>query len=401
MVCSLLAKGSCWTCHSLRPSQIWKCDGRPGVGWSPRNGTIPQCDISHFRRTDHGSLIVGLLLIDSWYSSFLSTSPIVVPDSVQLVLPCNDALFQAGSSARWMQLIRGGKRILMPMVQSPSETVSLPAFDAPPDDLCMHGLLAMLQLRLSEAYHRLLSSRASYPFAPCHTYAMDGRARCLTSLQVQVMNTYHDALGRLNPNCIVMWHHMCMNLTADIQIFDLAAGRSGAGPARKALEDIAAWSQTPAARRALLHAAQIFKALSNRKASDDTMFHSVYALFSAGLVLGLYTFMVPRTAETQAGGASVELLDDVDWQQVGSEGFTSFMEPRGSQPFMAADDPAVNFIRNGGMIYIRGVPHQGGYQSARRILLDYGGLLRDTGKWSVRKFSYVLHIMSDVLMDVE
>jgi hypothetical protein len=215
------------------------------------------------------------------------------------------------------------------------------------------------------------------------------------------MNTYHDALGRLNPNCIVMWHHMCMNLTADIQIFDLAAGRSGAGPARKALEDIAAWSQTPAARRALLHAAQIFKALSNRKASDDTMFHSVYALFSAGLVLGLYTFMVPRTAETQAGGASVELLDDVDWQQVGSEGFTSFMEPRGSQPFMAADDPAVNFIRNGGMIYIRGVPHQGGYQSARRILLDYGGLLRDTGKWSVRKFSYVLHIMSDVLMDVE
>jgi hypothetical protein len=181
----------------------------------------------------------------------------------------------------------------------------------------------------------------------------------------------------------------------------LAAGRSGATPARKALDDIASWSQTPAARRACLHAAQIFKALANRKASDDTMFHSVFALFSAALVLGLYIFMVPRDVETQAGSSSIELLDDIDWQKVAGEGFTSFNEPRGGRSYTHTDDPAINFIRNGGLVYVRGVPHQGGYQSARRLLLDYAGLLKDTGKWSVRKFSYVLHIMSDVLMDVD
>ncbi|KAL1881712.1 hypothetical protein Plec18167_003311, partial [Paecilomyces lecythidis] len=346
-------------------------------------------------------LIIGLLLIDSWYSSFLSTSPIVVPDSVQIILPCNETLFRAGSSMRWMQLIRGGKRILMPTATTPSENTSLPVLDAPVDDFCMQGLLAMLQLRLSEAYHRLLSNRASYPFAPCHTYAMDGRARCLPSLQVEVAKEYGEILERLNPNSIIMWHNMCMMLCADIQIFELAAGRAGPLPARKALDDIAAWSQTPAARRACLHAAQIFKYMTNRKASEDTMFHSVFALFSAALVLGLYTFMVPHSAETQVGATSVELLEDIDWRQIGTEGFTSFMEPHGSQSYGAADSEATNFIRNGGTIYIRGVPHQGGYQSARRILLDYAGLLKDTGKWSVRKFSYVLHIMSDVLMDVE
>ena len=111
--------------------------------------------------------------------------------------------------------------------------------------------------------------------------------------------------------------------------------------------------------------------------------------------------MVPSSGESQVGAASIELLDDIDWQQVGTEGFTSFMEPRGSQSLTPTDDPAVNFIRNGGTVYLRGIPFQGGYQSARRILLDYAGLLKDTGKWSVRKFSYVLHIMSDVLMDVE
>lgn len=139
----------------------------------------------------------------------------------------------------------------------------------------------------------------------------------------------------------------------------------------------------------------------NRKASDHTTFHTVLSLFSAALVLGLYTFMVPSSPEPSHGTTSIELLDDVDWQKVGTEGFTSFMEPRGSLALSTTDDPAVSFIRNGGTAYLRGIPFQGGYQSARRILLDYAGLLKDTGKWSVRKFSYVLHIMSDVLMDVE
>ncbi|OJJ86471.1 FTFMHR domain-containing protein [Aspergillus glaucus CBS 516.65] len=346
-------------------------------------------------------LITGLLTLDSWYSSFLNTSPIIVPDSIQFILPCNEALFQAYNPARWIQLVQSGERILAPTVMTPSEDINLPTFDSPVEDFSMHGILATIQLRISGAYHRLLSNRASYPFAPCHTYAMDGRARCLPSLQLQVASKYGETLEQLNPNAAVMWHNMCMMLTADIQIFHMAAGRAGPDPARQALDDIAAWSQTPAARRACLHAAHVYKAMINRKASDHTTFHTVFSLFSAALVLGLYTFMVPSSPEPSHGTTSIELLDDVDWQKVGTEGFTSFMEPRGSLAVSATDDPAVSFIRNGGTVYIRGIPFQGGYQSARRILLDYAGLLKDTGKWSVRKFSYVLHIMSDVLMDVE
>ncbi|RAL00381.1 FTFMHR domain-containing protein [Aspergillus ibericus CBS 121593] len=344
-------------------------------------------------------LITGLLLLDTWYSSFMATSPIIVPDTTQLILPCNEGLFRATTSARWMQLSNSGNPLLMPAIMMPSENVGVPNLDSPRDDFCIYGVLAMVQLRLSEAYYRLLSSRASYPFAPCNTYAMDGRARCLPSLQLQLSSKYGDELDRLSPNASVMWHNMCMTLTADIQIFDMAAGRSGPAPARKALDDIAAWSQTPAARRACLHAAHIYRAMTNRKASDHTMFHSVFSLFSAALVLGLYVFMVPTTTEVQ-GGASIELFDDINWQKVGTEGFTSFMEPQG-QPLPPSEEPALEFIRHGGTVYLRGVPIQGGYQPARRILLDYAGLLKDAGKWSVRKFSYVLHIMSDVLMEVE
>jgi hypothetical protein len=339
--------------------------------------------------------------MDTWYSSFLSTGPIVLPDSVQLILPCSESLFRAHSSIQWTQLIRGGKRILSSTILAPSENVNVPPLEGPPDDFCIQAVLAIVHLRQSEAYHRLLSNRASYPFAPCHTYAMDGRARCLPSLQSQLITIYGDSLDRLNPNALISWHHMCMMLTADIQIFDLAAGRAGPTPARKALDDIRDWSQTPAARRACLHAAHIYKAMTNRKTSDHPTFQSVFSLFSAGLVLGLYTFMVPDHASSPSSIGSVELMDDVDWRSVGTEGFTSFMEPRGSQTFAPTDDPAVNFIRNGATIYLRGLPFHGGYQSARRILLDYASLLKDSGKWNVKKFSYILYIMSDVLMDVE
>lgn len=362
--------------------------------------SFPSASIHH-SLTPVTRVIVGLLLLDSWYSTLLSTSPIIVPESIQIIMPCDEALFKAHSSMRWTQLIRSGKRILMPTALAPSENINIPALEGPVDEFSIQAVLAMIQLRQSEAYHRLLSNRASYPFAPCHTYAMDGRARCLPSLQSQISNVYGEAMDRLNPNALVMWHHMCMMLTADIQIFDFAAGRAGPAPARKALDDIAEWSQTPAARRACLHAAHIYKAMTNRKASDDPTFHSVFSLFSAALILGLYTFMAPAAASGLSSVGSVELMDDIDWQQVGTEGFTSFMEPRGSQAFSPTNNPAVNFIRNGATIYLRGAPVQGGYQSARRILLDYANLLKDSGKWSVKKFSYVLHIMSDVLMDVE
>ena len=230
---------------------------------------------------------------------------------------------------------------------------------------------------------------------------MDGRARCLPSLQSQLITAYGEILDHLNSNTLIAWHYMCMMLTADIQIFDLAAGRAGPSPARKALEDIREWSQTPAARRACLHAAHIYKVMTNRKTSEHPTFQSIFSLFSAGLVLGLYTFMVPDVTAISSGVGSVELMDDVGWRAVGMEGFTSFMEPGGTQTFSPTDDPAVSFIRNGAAIYLRGLAFQGGYQSARRVLLDYASLLKDSGKWSVNQFSHILYIMSDVLMDVE
>ena len=106
------------------------------------------------------------------------------------------------------------------------------------------------------------------------------------SLLFNVVDSYGDRFERMNPNCIVLWHNMCIMLTIDIRILELGAGRAGAGPARQALDDIAAWSQTAAARTACVHAGQTFMIMSKRKLSDGTMFHSEITLFTSALVFG-------------------------------------------------------------------------------------------------------------------
>jgi hypothetical protein len=113
--------------------------------------------------------------------------------------------------------------------------------------------------------------------------------------------------------------------------------------------------------------------------------------------------MIPPKPEPQSHHSTnpispgFDLIDDVDWDIVGSEGLSD------EAVNLPADDAAVNFIRNGGGICFDGVVHSPGYEAARRILLDYARLLEDSGRWRVRvnQLSRVLRIMSDALVDVE
>jgi len=304
------------------------------------------------------------------------------------------------------------------MVSLSNDNLTLPDLNNTLEPLAMHGILSIIRLRISHDFHRLLSGchrRADEQyFVPALTYDLDPRAKQTKSLVIHVMKSYDQLFTSMNPNCIVLWHNTCIMLTSDIRLFEMGAGCAGAPAARQALDDIAVWTQTPSARRACLHAAQTFKLMSNRRASDGDPFHASTGLFISALILGLYVFMVPPesdsgTANTGAGsGLGFDLIDDVDWSVVGGEGLGATSPDANSMNLhnmnnQATDDAAVNFIRNGGGICFDGVIHRPGYEAARRILLDYARLLEDIGRWRVRisQYSKVLRIMSDALVDVE
>jgi hypothetical protein len=262
--------------------------------------------------------------------------------------------------------------------------------------------LTLLLLRVYESNDRLANvTGPQKQFEPWRVYAEDSRSRELIPLLVNLSSSSIDALRTADLNSAVLWHSSCMMLGANIRYFELAAGRSGPGPAVTALEDISTWSQTPSARRSVLHAAHIFKLLFDRKVSDIVNPHSVVALFQAALVLGLYIFTLPANAPACGiNDNCLELLDLVDWTHVGHVGLMDSPNSPGAQ-LGFGDGTVVNFIRNGGPFSITGIALEGGYLAARRTLLHCADLMDGMGRWKSRTFSQILHIMSDDLTDVD
>jgi hypothetical protein len=329
-------------------------------------------------------LILGLLLCDSWYSNLLSRAPIVRSEAANLIASCDEALFQAKSATQWQSLLRSGKS-----ENAPSFKIEdLHSQDmAPMTKLGFLGrssLLALLQIQVLEAYQRLMPSDQLTigSYIPWHVYSGDTRARTLVPAILAATHTAGPASKIDDTNCIVLWHSLCNMLLADFRMFELAAGRHGAAPATGALESISQWSQTQAARRAVVHAAQTFKLMSERRVNDNVTNHSVMALFASALVLGLYLFMVNPSSGRQ-GTAPVELMEaEPDWTEIGDMGFKdespdanlvdrNLTTNREDEHF----SPVHRFVKYGGAVSLGGTVHSGGYEGARRVLLDFANLM--------------------------
>lgn len=314
---------------------------------------------------------------------------------MQWLLPCSSALFEAKSAERWLELQRQGHLLFMPTMNLSSQHAQLPRTARPIDMLGMHGILCTIRLRISDDCHRLLShNRPNIPqrsFVPWETFATDPQANITRSLVVEVLESYGDMLGLDNPNCMALWHSTCIMLTADTRLFELGAGSAGALLAREASSSIQNWTRTTGARRAILHAAQMYKILSDRRVSDGDPFHASNGLFVSALVLSLYILNV-SPATVDPGCAPFDLLGRVNWKVIGRRGLS-----HGIERYEHGPDSAVEFIKNGGPISLSGALLPAGYQSAQRILLQFAHLLDDIGKFRVDRYTRILRILSNTL----
>ena len=354
-------------------------------------------------------LILSLLTLDSIYSNLLNRSPLVRSEAVAMYAPCDDLLFQAKSATQWRSLVRSGRKQTSPILK----IEDLHAADLDPGLALGYlggtALLALLQIQLLESYHRLMPANQETvgSLVPWQIYANDMRARSMVHAVLASERVCGPSMKKPDTNCMVLWHSLCIMLLADFRMFELAAGRHGAGPAAGALENISQWSRAMAARRACVHAAQIFRLMSDRKVSDNVTLHSVTALFSAALVLGLYMFMAPPSSN-HSNRTVVELIEpDIDFaSDLADIGFTEeALERHQTKQELPRHDSDLtsihHFIRYGGTVSLAGVTQQGGYESARRVLLDFANLMDGVATRKLKVFTQVLHIMSDDLMNVD
>ncbi|KAI1623832.1 hypothetical protein EDD37DRAFT_695160 [Exophiala viscosa] len=345
-------------------------------------------------------LLVYLIMVDTWCAHLLSTLPILHPGDTSFFLPCESILFDAPTEAEWNRMIQQEGSRTSSFVSFSGMTNKLPG--SMRSEYGFYGLFSAIWNKIHQANHDLLrdGQRTSEhgPVYPALRYAEDSEARVISPLLGEVYQNYFRGTRHINPNCLTSYNHLCLLLTANLSTLGLAAGRSGAECAKAALCDISSWSYSAAARRACLHAAQIYQHMSQKRTSDGTMFHSETAIFDAALVLALYLYLAPHT--TTSGSVErandYELLDEVDWTSVGSEGLAGFQNDSlsdGSQICAAR-----RFVRHGGHVRFSGVHLRPGYGSARRVLLDYVHLLEDVGKWRSELYCSILRIMSDNLL---
>ena len=344
-------------------------------------------------------------MVDAFLAHHFAVNPMIDLNSLEFVLPCTEKLFEASNSRRWGVELSHGSMLTTPSITVNTQSSALPL---PIETFGMYGILSTAWAKVSEASSRLLYRHTRVEgykaIAPLTVYNRDTEAKEIAPFLMKVHAVYRDVFATINPNCLVSWNNICMNLVSNPYMFEQAIGRQGAERARAALNEIAIWTRTSYARRACVHAAQTYLLMSRRKTSDGIMFHSETALFASALVLGLYLYLVPNPknlSQVTADIETFELLDEVEWSIVGSAGLseheTEILSPADSIENNVYD--VKRFIQSGGVVSFNGEVRLGGFSSARRIFLEYLSLMEDVGKWNTRMYCRILRVISNMTLE--
>ncbi|ETN40972.1 uncharacterized protein HMPREF1541_05252 [Cyphellophora europaea CBS 101466] len=347
-------------------------------------------------------LVIGLIEIDDWCSDYFSTHPVVRSDNIQLLPPSDDRLFHAPTADDWLRLSQTG-RLATPLCVA----VSLDSSAMDLHSTSLPAMLTYLQHLTYESNHLLITSSNQHGKSPClepwrmHTRPADTTTASTLAHHLSSLpsTSGSNALQQIDINGVITWHVCCLMLTANVQLFEDAAGRRGPTAVPTALQTIARWATTPTARRAVVHAAQVFKVLFHRRVSDVVSVHTVVALFKAALILSFYLLTTTRamTSFSSSSGQDgpLELFDDIDWSRTGNLGMADHNNVRLGPD---ARDPEIDrigrFIIAGGPFSITGVVHHPGLSSCRRVLLHAADLMQTLGKWKSCRFSEILHLLT-------
>jgi hypothetical protein len=236
---------------------------------------------------------------------------------------------------------------------------------------------------------------------------LSSKAKDITDALLLLPSRYAELFRQRHRVAAFAWNNVCLALTADLDLLEVASGREGLDSARIAIAVVTKWSQTQNARRAILHAAQIFDILSSSRLGDSNIARQDLLLYNSALVLSMYLFVCHREEEAEeelSDPGSFELLQDIDWALVGEDGMRSAPSALPSPAIQerqshSPTDAARYFIRHGGLLSFAGELQHGGGVAARKILLNYVRLLDDLGKWRGSRYSQLLRTMSEFVME--
>ncbi|TXC02109.1 hypothetical protein FocTR4_00015739, partial [Fusarium oxysporum f. sp. cubense] len=342
-------------------------------------------------------LICCLLYLDMAYARLMSTSGVIAIDKVEVYLPCDDALFENATTATaFLRSVQQGARIAMPRMNVRS------VHELSPSKLNQNStqiLLRSLYLRLIAAKARLSEKHGrnehSQSISLAESFSTDEDYKTIIADVVLLPKAHASFLGERHQNNALGWHYLCILLTTDVDLLETACGRDGLEAAEDSLVHVFRWSQSSSARRALLHAAQVFSILDSCLVRESYLTRPDLVLFVSALVISQY-FLVTSYTGNGSGGPVFELLRDVDWTTVGDEGFgraTGYLPLGRLGRETVNSNPAIGFINKGGSVSFAGEVQGLGGAAAKKIARKFAHLMDGFGKWDGCSYSQLLRVM--------
>ncbi|KAI3579635.1 hypothetical protein IWW34DRAFT_913733 [Fusarium oxysporum f. sp. albedinis] len=342
-------------------------------------------------------LICCLLYLDMAYARLMSTSGVIAIDKVEIYLPCDDTLFEDATTATaFLRSVQQGVRITMPRMNSRSFHVLSPS---KLNQNSTQILLRSLYLRLIAAKARLSEKHGrnehSQSISLAESFSTDEDYKTIIADVVLLPKAHASFLGERHQNNALGWHYLCILLTTDVDLLETACGRDGLEAAEDSLVHVFRWSQSSSARRALLHAAQVFSILDSCLVRESYLTRPDLVLFVSALVISQY-FLVTSYTDNGSGGSVFELLRDVDWTTVGDEGFgraTGYLPLGRLGRETVNSNPAIGFINKGGSVSFAGEVQGLGGVAAKKIARKFAHLMDGFGKWDGCSYSQLLRVM--------
>ncbi|KAM0231197.1 hypothetical protein ACHAP5_011137 [Fusarium lateritium] len=235
---------------------------------------------------------------------------------------------------------------------------------------------------------------------------MTGGCKDIVADIISLPKTHTKLLHGRNQSNALGWHYLCILLTVDVELLETACGRDGLEAAEASLARVFKWAQSSSARRALLHAAQVFNMLDLCRVRESYLTRPDLVLFVSALVISQY-FLVASHMHSGSGVPAFELLQDLDWTIIGDEGLgratgcvssseTSIHEWEG-----IGFDPARDFLKFGGPVSFAGEAQGLGGVTAKKIARKFAHLMDGFGKWDGCSYSQLLRAMCGFTSDLE
>lgn len=372
-------------------------------------------------------LILCLVRLDSAYARLLGTGGVIDPSQVKIVLPGNSVLFDSATLDNFVDDAKMTTAISMPVLHMRHLAEPAPASEMM-NAFLLRVILDHIHISISSVQVKILSAADDdmlqiSGFAPVNLYNRTAEAKHISHQLVTIWRNYTRFFQpAADPLCALSWNYLCMIMSAPIEQLEVGLGRRGPQYVPRARAAIVTWSKLPAARRAALHAAQIFYVLSSGvylplSAVENKLLRVESMVFTSALVLGLYFFTqgttvssFPLVDDGNPPGA-LELLQEIDWTIIDGEGFADqnydWMMPldnSGQSSSQFAGVQARQFIRHGEMsLSFDGESQLHGKETARKIFQEYAYILDHLGepRESGSDLANLARSVSDVLASYE